>query len=317
MSWRAIGLTLVLLWSSSAASSSLDVPSPLRQGLEHLRSGRYRHTIETARSLEKSFPGHPLPHLIAAEAYWGMIYCETGHITSREIWNVAGTKASPYDREFFQAVEKALATSQAWRQEKETAALGAFYAGLAQGVQARLFTLREQTLKSGSAGKQMRAALLEAVAKDPALAPDASFGLGAYNYYADVLSPWIKVFRFFLGIPGGDRRAGLEQLQTASQRAALLAPEARYELAHIFGVRENRHSDALPLLQSLSDQYPENALYALATAIQAERAGRKEIAMEYARKAKLAAAGMDDVCRERLGTAAQQALSRWERKPDP
>ena len=85
-----------------------------------------------------------------------------------------------------------------------------------------------------------------------------------------MLSPLIKFFQFFLLIPGGDRERGLEQLRSASKDAALLAPEARLELARIFSVRENRPGDALPLFRELADQYPSNALHALAAAIQAE-----------------------------------------------
>jgi hypothetical protein len=314
---RVTGLAFLLALSVSGASSPVDIPAPLHEGMERLRSGRYRQTLETASKLEESFPGHPLAHLIAAEAYWGMIFCQTGHITGREIWHVAKTDSSEYDTEFFEAAERALAASEALRDREETKALGDLYKGLAHGVRARLFTLREQALKSGSEGKQMREALLEAVAKDPSLEADAYVGLGAYNYYADVLSPLIKLFRFFLLIPGGNREKGLEQLQVASQKASLLAPEARYELARILGIRENRRAEAFALLQSLSDQYQDNALFALAASFQAEDLERKDLAVQYAGKAVRAAASMDDVCRGRVGSAARQALERLQGNSGP
>ena len=197
------------------------------------------------------------------------------------------------------------------RQDPSNAALGDFYLGLAHGVHARLYTLRAEVLNSGREGKQMRAALLEAVAKDSRLQADADTGLGLYNYYADVLSPLVKFFRFFLMIPGGDRALGLEQLRTASQHAVALAPEATEELARIYGVRENRPADSLELFSSLADRYPHNAIFAFSAAIQAERiTGKKEIAAAYARKALDAASQMDDVCRARLEPAAREALDR-------
>jgi hypothetical protein len=309
---RVAGLILLLGSSVSAAASPIDIPGPLREGLERLRSARYGETLATAANLEENLQRHPLAHLITAEAYWGMIFCQTGHITAREIWHVAGTDASGYDTEFFEASEEALLASEAVRDQEPTEALGAFYLGLAHGVRARLFTLREQALKSGSEGKQMREALLEAVAKDPSLQADVYAGLGVYNYYADVLSPLIKLFRFFLLIPGGDREEGLQQLSVASQEASLLAPEARYELARILGIRENRRAEAFTLLQNLSDQFPDNALHALAASFQAEDLKRKDLAVEYARKAAGAAASMDDVCRVRVAPAAREALERLQ-----
>ena len=313
---RVMALTLLLPASALAAAHPLDLSAPLQAALETLRNGHYRQTLETSRSLQKISPQHPLPALLAAEATWGLIFCQTGHITSREIWNEAENKTSSFDEEFFHAVEDAIAAGEAMQQKPPTSALGAFYDGLAYGVRARLYTLRKEVLKSAKDGKQMRASLLEAVAQVPALQTDADAGLGVYNYYADVLSPFIKLVRFLLFIPGGDRQKGLQQLQAASQQAVLLAPEARHELAKIYSVRENRPAQALPLFRALADQYPENALYALSAAIQAERVGEKAVAADYARKALARAKLMDDVCRSRLESASQQALDRLQSTPE-
>lgn len=304
------GLTLLLANSAVAARHPLELPAALQTALESLRNGHYQQTLQASRSFQKNFPGHPLPFLIAAEASWGLIFCQTGHINSREIWNTASGKTSPFDGAFFQAVEKAISTAEGMQDQPDSAALGAFYYGLAHGVRARLYTLRGEALNSGREGKQMRESLLKAAALDADFQADADAGLGAYNYYADVLSPLIKLFRFFLLIPGGDRERGLEQLRSASQNAVLVAPEARYELAKIYGLRESRPADALTFFRGLADQYPGNAIFALSAALQAERIGDMELAADYARKAVQTSAQMDAVCRVRLETASQEALHR-------
>ncbi|MBI3933782.1 MAG: hypothetical protein HY316_03765 [Acidobacteria bacterium] len=312
---RVITCALLSPAFAFGAGHPLELPTVLQGALDALRNGHYLQTLETARGLQETFPGHPLPYLIQAEANWGLIFCQTGHISSREIWNAADEKSSSFDRDFFQAVDETIAVSEALREEPKSAALGAFYEGLAHGVRARLHTLRAEALNSGKAGKQMRESLLQAAAQDPALQADAEAGLGVYNYYADVLSPLIKLFRFLLLIPGGDREKGLEQLRAASLQATLLLPEARNELARIYSLRENRPAAALPLFRSLADRYPQNAIYALSAAIQAERIGEKEIAADYVRKALGAVKEMDDVCRDRLEPASQQALERLQGKP--
>ena len=304
------GLTLLVANSAAAAGHPLELAAALQIAFESLRNGHYQQTLEASRSLQEDFPGHPLPFLIAAESNWSLIFCQTGHINSREIWNSAEEKTSPFDGGFSQAVEAALSAAEAMRETPDTAALGAFYAGLAHGVRTRLYTLRAESLNSGREGKQMREAMLEATALDAELQADADAGLGAYNYYADVLSPLIKLFRFFLFIPGGDRGRGLVQLEAASQNAVLVAPEARYELAKIYGLRENRSADALHLFRGLTDQYPENALFALSAAIQAERVGDKDLAADLAWRAVQASRQMDDPCRVRLEAASQQAVER-------
>ena len=40
-----------------------------------------------------------------------------------------------------------------------------------------------------------------------------------------------KILRFFMGIPGGDKREGLRQLETASTKGELTQMEARFNMA--------------------------------------------------------------------------------------
>ena len=317
MLWRVVAVVFCFVGPCLASNVGLEIDPVLRNALERVRQGHYEQAIVSARELQVSYPEHPFLSMIAAEANFGLLYCETGHITSLEIWNVADRNSSSYDGKFFDAVEKSLETSQKMRQKPETAALGALYAGLARGVRTRLYTLRGETMNAASEGKQMRADLLEAVAQDPSLTSDADLGLGAYNYYADILSPLLKVIRFLLGIPGGDRKKGLEQLQTAAEHASLVAVEAQYELARINGLYEKRYAEALRMLQKLSEQYPENALYLLSAAYQADLAGQKDVAAEYARKAMNAAKSMDGVCRQRLGEVGKEALERLQGRRNP
>lgn len=310
MGWRAIIGACLVAGSSLAADGPLDLPAPFRQAFEQIHRGQYQQALAASRELEKNFPDHPLAGLIAAEAYWGLIYCETGRITPRQVWHLADRKTSRWDADFFRALEQTLEASRPLRSNPQTAALGAFYSGLARGVRSRLYALREQSLKSASEAKQLRADLLEAAAKDSRLAPDAYLGLGAYNYYADALSPWLKLIRVLLRIPGGDRKKGLEQLQIASEQAALVSTEARFEMGRIYGIQEGRHAESLQFFQTLAQQYPDNAIYTLSAGFQAEASGKNDLAVELAQKAREAAAKMDAACRERLGDAARGAVER-------
>ena len=47
---------------------------------------------------------------------------------------------------------------------------------------------------------------------------DAYFGIGLYQYYADVAPTAAKVLRFFLMLPGGDKTEGLAQMLRARER---------------------------------------------------------------------------------------------------
>jgi tetratricopeptide (TPR) repeat protein len=311
---NTFGLSLVTLLLGAgmcrAAGGPLDVPAEFLQALEQTRDAQYGSAVAAAQELQRRFPQQPLSDLIAAEAYWGLIYCQTGRITADEIRNQASQTTSSYDAQFLAAVERALNAGRALSAAPHTAAAGLLYSGLAHGVRGRFYTYREQVSQTAGDGKQMRSELLQAVAHDPRLSPDADLGLGSYNYYADALSPFLKFIRFFMGIPGGDRQRGLEQLRTASQSAELFAPEARYELAHILGLREGQHEEALALFRDLFAQYPENGLYALAAGYEAGHAWQKQVAIEFFQKAKDAAEKMAGDCRTGVSVAAQGALER-------
>jgi hypothetical protein len=95
---------------------------------------------------------------------------------------------------------------------------------------------------------------------------DAYYVLGLYNYYVDIAPAFAKVLRLFLFLPAGDRKAGLKQLERASERGTLFAPEASLILAEIYARYENRPEDALAVAERLQKQYPGNddAAFALA-----------------------------------------------------
>ncbi|MSO20770.1 MAG: hypothetical protein EXQ56_09980 [Acidobacteria bacterium] len=308
--WLACCTALITGGVANLTAAPIEVPPPVLSGFELLRNGHYSKALEAARHLAGEFPAHPLPPLLEAQAHFDLIFCQTGHINAKELWHFSETPDSPLNQPFARAVDKVFELSAQMKRSPETSAEALFYEGTAHGFRARLHTLREQMLPSGREGKQMREALLKAVALDPTLAHDAGVGLGIYDYYADSLSPLIKFFRFFLFIPGGNMERGIAQLHAAADTGNLFSPEARWELARIIGVREGRHEEAVKLLVPLVHAYPDNALFALLTALEAEAMGNLEMAREYAQRALEASARMDVACRPKLEPAALQALDR-------
>jgi hypothetical protein len=92
---------------------------------------------------------------------------------------------------------------------------------------------------------------------------DALFGLGLYDYYADVLPRAAKVVRFLFRIPGGDRERGLTSIGEAAGRATLHHTEARVQLYEIYAYYEARPGRAMDQLDELRRLYPTHPLWAL------------------------------------------------------
>jgi predicted Zn-dependent protease len=312
-----------------AAAPPLNPHQDLLAAFEQLRNGHYAQAIEAAQDLSAANPTDPLPRLLEAQALFELHYCQAGHITSKEVWHVSDVEKAPDDERFTSALNQAVKLSELMKRDPNTAALGHFLNGTAYAFRARLSTLREQPLASGRDGKRMREELLRAIALDESLSAEADVGLGLYDYYADSLSPIIKMLRFILFIPGGNIERGILKLQVAADARnlaafnnrnhenvshgsalILLQPEARWELARILGVREGRHGEAVKLLAQLVDHYPDNAIFALLAALEAEAAGNLEVANEFAVKAVDAAARIDPACRPKVEPAAHGAAKR-------
>jgi len=121
--------------------------------------------------------------------------------------------------------------------------------------------LREERLAAARDGKRIKLALERAIALDPAM-DDAYFGIGLYQYYADVAPAAAKVLRFLLMLPGGNKAEGMARIKRARAQGKLLKGEADYQLQILYLWYERRTDLALDLLESLQDRYPGNPLFA-------------------------------------------------------
>ena len=164
------------------------------------------------------------------------------------------------DDRFIARTDRAIAATEAWAARDALNAEAHFYAGAAYAVRVQWRVLRGDKLAAARDGKRIRQALERAVALDPQL-EDAYFGIGLYQYYADVAPATAKILRFLLMLPGGDRVEGLAQMRRARARGQLLQGEADYQLQIIYLWYEHRTDLAVDLLGSLRDRYPDNPLF--------------------------------------------------------
>lgn len=164
------------------------------------------------------------------------------------------------DATFSQQTERAIASTEAWASHDPASAEAQFYAGAAYATRVQWRVLRDEKLSAARDGKRIKQALDRAIALDPDL-DDAYFGLGLYEYYADVAPAAAKVLRFLLLLPGGNRTEGLARMRRARTAGKLLQGEADYQLQIIYLWYEKRADLALGLLASLHDRYPGNPLF--------------------------------------------------------
>ncbi|MDP1571282.1 MAG: hypothetical protein Q8L86_14910, partial [Vicinamibacterales bacterium] len=135
-----------------------------------------------------------------------------------------------------------------------------FHLGAAHGARAQWLGLRGDSLAAAREGRAIKQALERALALDPAL-DDARFGLGLYQYYAGTAPRLLRMLRWLLLLPGGNRAAGLAMLERAHDAGGLVSSEAAYQLHAIYLWYEGRFTDARALIDALARRYPQSPLF--------------------------------------------------------
>ena len=95
---------------------------------------------------------------------------------------------------------------------------------------------------------------------------DAYLTLGLYNYFVDIAPAFVRVMRFLLFLPAGNRLEGLKQIERAAAEGDLVAPLAQQNLLLIYSLFEGRADEAVALAARLQQRFPENDEFAMAAA---------------------------------------------------
>lgn len=234
-----------------------------RQGMQLLMDGDLDGAAQIFRQIEQADPDSPLGYVLEADTNWWKIYLTEGNLVDPDVFEALSEAATPYDAEFHRlnslAIEKGEARSRAHPDD----AWNKVYEGLAYALQARLEALRDHALATARAGKKMRNLSLEALEVSPHLY-DAYLATGIYNYFEATLPTYVRMLRFLIRLPGGDRTLGLQQLQAAVDNGELVVGEARFHLAKNYSRNnERQYAKSLELLQAMQRDYPHNPLWKL------------------------------------------------------
>ena len=165
-----------------------------------------------------------------------------------------------HDHRFSTAAEAAITSTEAWTEREPQRAEAWFALGAAYGTRAQWRVLRKEPVAAARDGKRIKEVLERALALDPTL-HDAKLGLGMYRYYADVAPTALRMMRWLLVMPGGDRAAGLRQMIEARDRGQVLPGEADFQLHLIYLWYEGRFVEGLAIVRDLQARYPHNPLF--------------------------------------------------------
>ncbi len=301
----AVILCAVASTRAQGQTGSFVVAGEVSDGLRRLYGGEQAQAVEIFRKMQAARPEHPLGYLLEANARWWKLYCEACAIK----WNMIDAwqrGKQPEDKEFFEVARKSIELAERQMTQRETAEMR-LYAGMGYALEARLYALRDEKRATARAGVKAREHLLRAAELDPHLA-DAFAGIGLYNYYVDTLSWMVKVLRFFMGIPGGNKHDGIRQLEVAMNSGVLTRVEARFYLAKGMRNNEQNYARAVELMTPLVEQYPRNAVFRLLLGDMHAKLGHREQAAEQFRAAQQLSSS-NGPCAARVRQVARQALA--------
>jgi tetratricopeptide (TPR) repeat protein len=295
------------LFAGETRASGLNLPADASEAIRLMYLGKPEEAITLAHKLEAARPEHPLGYLIEADVLWWNIYCKWSERKYNTIDAWSHTRpADADDNAELALADKVARLAEAGIAKSDTAEME-LYAGLGYASRARLLGLRYEKMPVARAGVEARKHLLRCLELDPNMA-DAYLGLGLYNYYVDTLSAMAKILRFFMGIPGGDKREGLRQLEIASTRGELTQVEARFNMAKNLRNYDFDYARAERAAAPLLTDHPENCIFLLLTGDIEQKLGRNDEAAAKFRAA--VAAPWDDVaCAERAHKLAREALA--------
>jgi tetratricopeptide (TPR) repeat protein len=302
---RLCAALLVALAGAPAAAQKIPAPPEAQEGLRLLYSGDPDAAIVEFRKIQAREADDPLGYLLEANALWWQFYCQACEIK----WNTIDAWKRgklPADERYFALCDKGIALAEAALARQETARMH-FYAGMGHGLRARLHGLRMESRVTARHGVRGREHLLRAVELDPELA-DAYTGLGLYNYFVESLSFFVKMLRWFMGIPGGSKAEGVRQLERGMREGQFTAVEARIYLAKNLRNYDQQYARGVELLRPLAEQFPHNGVLHLLLGDLYAKLGRREPAAASFHAAKNARAA-NGGCAARLRAVAQQALN--------
>ena len=223
----------------------------IRDAVESSYSLRLDRARTAARNLQMQFPDHPAGYTIMAETYWWEAQTDPGNQTIE----------NEYYKAQELAVQKAESALKAGNYPKVELLA---YLASAHGSYSRFQVTQKEAYFSALRAGLRAHRYAEQVYELDKNYYDIYVGLGAFNFFTGSLPAVIKPFAFLIGARG-DRNLGLQQLQTAAQKARYSQTEARI-VYYTAMLEDGQYGVAFPVLEKLMSDYPDNfVLYVWAT----------------------------------------------------
>jgi tetratricopeptide (TPR) repeat protein len=217
------------------------------RGLGHLYAMRYADADRQFAAIAARYPGHPVGPFLRALPDW---------------WRILADPHDPrHDARFEASIEQVIRNADRRLDRDRNDLDGKFFKGAALAFRGRFRSLRGDWLAAAVDCKRALALVRDVERLDPGNA-DLDFGLGLYDYFADVLParyPILKPATLFM--PDADRRRGLRSLERVATQGRFVDTESAYFLLQIHMFFEKDAEESLRWAHWLRRRHPGNSVF--------------------------------------------------------
>ena len=252
--WRILGWLVLCLNSGfvppGARAQWISDPSiegRLQLGISHIYNLEFYDADKQFDEVIRLQPDHPAGPFFKAMTQWWRI--------------LSNFDDESQDDRFYDMLQEVIDMCDKLVKKNPDDVTALFFDGGALGFRGRLRANRGNWFGAARDGIAALPIVQRAHELDPGN-NDILLGIGIYNYYADIIPreyPIVKPFMVFL--PSGDRKKGIEQLQSAADHSWYAKTEATYFLMQNCFLYEKDYRRALSLATKLNDEYPRNPLF--------------------------------------------------------
>ena len=250
----------------------------------------YSLDFDTAESkLQSSVEENPrsarLWNLLAFSIWFKMVYEREKRRLDRYMGSRLGgdrsnNRVSPERKARLREVlDRAIEISETTLEEDPDNIEALYVQGIAYGTLASFeATVERAYLAASRAAQKARETHIHVLELDPSY-NDARLTIGTYDYALGVIPGFLRFLLGFLGVRGGDKESGIQELEYAAELGDRGRTTAKMVLVAVYN-REREHEKSLAVLEDLHSQYPRNFLLETAKASVYERLESWENAIE-------------------------------------
>ncbi len=224
-----------------------ELENRIKRGIDYIYNIQFDSAEIVFKNLILDYPENPAGKFFLAMIDW---------------WKIAiDPDNESLDDLFFEKLEDVIYQCDQILKKDEKNLEAIFFKGGSIGFRGRLRALRNSWIKAADDGREALPLLQLAYSID-STNYDILFGMGIYNYFAEVIPEeytYIKPLMIFF--PKGNKSLGIHQLQLAAEKAKYASTESKYFLLTLYYHYENKLWEAKKYAEDLNSRYPFNPIF--------------------------------------------------------